>query len=221
MIVGAPSRPSSYTRVKVCGVTRPEDARVACAAGVDAIGLVFWSGSKRYVSLEQAAEICRVLDPFTTVTALMVNASEHQVREILDAVPVNLLQWHGDETPDFCEQWRRPYIRALAVTPSTDLRVEMARYPSARGFLLDAVHQGQFGGTGTRFDWDQVQGKLPGPIVLAGGLNADNVAEGMARLRPMAVDVSSGVESAPGVKDPAKIKRFVEAVRRADEEITV
>ena len=202
-------------QVKVCGITRPEDGRAASALGADAVGLVFWSGSKRAVTVQRAEAICAQLAPFVTVTALLVNAREDEVAALIDALPINLLQFHGDESPTFCEQWSLPYIRALRAEAGADIMAQAARYPNARGFLLDAVHQGQFGGTGTAFDWALVPQEFSRPLILAGGLNPANVAEGIRQVGPQAVDVSSGVESAPGVKDHDKMRRFIEAARAA------
>jgi phosphoribosylanthranilate isomerase len=185
----------------------------AASLGADAIGLVFWSGSQRSVSIASAGAVCETLPPFMTITALMVNPTEAEVELVLRSVPVNLLQFHGDESPEFCEQWQVPYIRALRVQAGVDLAAEAARYPKARGFLLDAVHKGQFGGTGQQFDWALVPESFNRPIILAGGLNPANVGEGIRRLQPIAVDVSSGVESAPGVKDPEKMQRFIDAAK--------
>ena len=202
-------------RVKICGVTRPEDAQAAAQAGADAIGLVFWAQSKRAVSVELAQEICRVLPPFVSAVGLFVNPTDDWVETVVAKVPLDILQFHGDESPAFCEHWQRPYIKALRVQSAAQLRADMTRYPSARALLLDAVHDGQFGGTGARFDWSQVPADLAGKVVLAGGLDADNVALGIQTIHPCAVDVSSGVESEPGVKDPSKIQRFIQAARAA------
>ncbi len=205
----------AVVRVKVCGITREEDALAAASVGADAVGLVFWEGSKRAVSVESAARICRSLPPFVSVVALFVDAEASKVEKVLSSVPVNLIQWHGRETPEFCEQWNFPYLRALPSSACAALEAEMAGYPSARGFLLDAVHQGQFGGTGQAFDWSVIPGTRSRPLVLAGGLDADNVREAITQVRPAAVDVSSGVESAPGIKDPEKMARFVTAAKQA------
>ncbi len=204
-------------QVKICGITRPGDAKEAVAAGAHSIGLVFYAASKRAVSVAQAREICQGLSPFTCITALMVNPQPALVEQVLSELPVNLLQWHGDESPAFCEQWRMPYIRALRAEPGVDLVAEAARYPSARGFLVDAVHEGQFGGTGKTFDWRLLPEAFDRPLILAGGLDVDNVAEGIRQLNPTAVDVSSGVESAPGIKDAEKVQRFINAARTAAE----
>jgi len=150
-----------------------------------------------------------------TITALMVNADADSVDEVLNTVPVNLLQFHGDESPEFCERWSVPYIRALRAQDGRDLAVEAERYPNARGFLVDAVHEGQFGGTGKTFDWSLLRGEFTRPLILAGGLNVENVVAGIQQVNPVAVDVSSGVESAPGIKDSQKMNAFVNAVRVA------
>lgn len=205
-------------QVKICGLTRPEDAQLISQLGVDAVGLVFWSGSRRAVDVGLAQEICAELAPFVTTTALLVNPSDAEVERLLSQVPINLLQWHGDETPGQCERWQLPYIRALKAQPGSDLVAEANRYPKARGFLLDSVHEGQFGGTGKAFDWDLIPESFNRSIVLAGGLNPANVAGAIRAVRPAAVDVSSGVESAPGIKDHDKIRRFMRAVASVDED---
>jgi len=202
-------------RVKICGITRPGDAQVAAQAGADAVGLVFWAQSKRAVSVALAQEICRVLPPFVSAVGLFVNPEPDWVETVVAQVPLDILQFHGDESPVFCESWQRPYIKALRVESAAQLRADMARYVSARALLLDAVHDGQFGGTGATFDWEQVPADLASKVVLAGGLDADNVASGIQLLQPCAVDVSSGVESEPGIKDASKIQRFIQAARAA------
>jgi len=204
-------------QVKMCGITRPEDAVTAVAHGVSALGLLFWSGSSRFVSIEQAREICAVVPPLTPVVGLFVDATEAEVERVLADVPINLLQLHGDETPSFCEQWQVPYIKALKALPGANLLDQAAAFPRARGFLLDAVHNGQFGGTGQAFDWSLVPPEFDRPLVLAGGLNPATVGEAISRIRPAAVDVSSGVEVSPGLKDPEKIRQFMQAVQAAEE----
>ncbi len=201
----------------MCGITRPEDAVTAVAHGVSALGLLFWSGSSRFVSIEQAREICAAVPPLTPVVGLFVDATEAEVERVLADVPINLLQLHGDETPSFCEQWQVPYIKALKALPGANLLDQAAAFPRARGFLLDAVHNGQFGGTGQTFDWSLVPPEFDRPLVLAGGLNPATVGEAISLLRPVAVDVSSGVEVSPGVKDPEKIRQFMQAVQAAEE----
>lgn len=200
-------------QVKICGITRPEDGAAAASLGADAIGLVFWEGSPRAVDIDQARRICDELPPFIAVTALLVNPSEAEVELVINSLPLNVLQFHGDEAPAFCEHWRLPYIRALRAQAGIDLTAEAAKYPYARGFLLDAVHQGQFGGTGHTFDWALVPQSFNRPVILAGGLNPANVGEGICQLRPVAVDVSSGVESSPGIKDHDKMRRFIEVAK--------
>jgi phosphoribosylanthranilate isomerase len=210
------------TRVKICGITRIEDALAAAAAGADAIGLVFHAPSPRRVTREEAAAIVAALPPFITTVALFVDPAEAEVPAVLDRVRPDLLQFHGDEPPDFCRRFGLPYLKALRVRPGVDLLQYAAHYSDARGLLLDAYSHQAHGGTGHSFDWDLIPAGLPTPIILAGGLNPDNVAQAIGQVRPWAVDVSSGVEAAPGgtsprrVKDAAKIAAFIEEVRNAD-----
>lgn len=189
---------------------------MAAASGADAIGLVFYAGSPRAVGLEQAAEIAAAVPPFVTVVALFVDEPVELVERTLQHVPVDLIQFHGEETPAFCRQFARPWVKALRVRPGLDIRTACEQYGGARGVLLDSWQQGVPGGTGRTFDWALAPQDLPLPVVLAGGLNAGNVGAAIARLRPAAVDVSGGVESAPGIKDRTKIARFVAAVRAVD-----
>lgn len=189
---------------------------MAAASGADAIGLVFYAGSPRAVGLEQAAEIAAAVPPFVTVVALFVDEPVELVERTLQRVPVDLIQFHGEETPAFCRQFARPWVKALRVRPGLDIRSACEQYGGARGVLLDSWQQGVPGGTGRTFDWALAPHDLPLPVVLAGGLNAGNVGAAIARLRPAAVDVSGGVESAPGIKDRTKIARFVAAVRAVD-----
>lgn len=207
------------TRIKICGITTPEDARAAIGCGADAIGLVFYPKSPRAVSLQQASEIAAVVPPFVSLVALFVNEPAEQIERILNAVPVDLLQFHGDEAPEYCQNFDRPWIKALRVKPGMDIRAACAPYSTARGVLLDSWQEGIPGGTGKTFDWQLAAQALPLPVVLAGGLHADNVATAIAELRPAAVDVSGGVESAPGKKDTGKIRQFIAAVRTADEKL--
>lgn len=204
------------TRVKICGITRVDDALSAAAAGADAIGLVFYPPSPRAVTVEQAAAICAALPPLVTAIGLFVDADPGRVREVLAQVPLGLLQFHGDETADYCDQFHRPYLKALRVRDDTDIAAAPAAYPRAQGLLLDAYRPGVPGGTGEVFDWARIPAAVAPRIVLAGGLNPANVADAVARVRPWAVDVSGGVEAAPGVKDAQRIEAFVAAVRRAD-----
>ncbi|MBX9762210.1 MAG: phosphoribosylanthranilate isomerase [Pseudomonadaceae bacterium] len=203
----------AVVRSKICGITRVEDALAAAEAGADAIGLVFYAKSPRAVSVQQAREIIAALPPFVTSVGLFVDASRCELGEILDAVPLDLLQFHGDETPDECDHYGRPYIKALRVKPGDDIAAQVARYANARGVLLDTFVPGIPGGTGEAFDWSLVPAQLSKPFILAGGLTAANVAQAIGQLRPFAVDISGGVESAKGIKDAAKIHAFMEAVR--------
>ena len=206
----------SATAVKICGLTRDEDALAAAALGAHALGFVFYSRSPRYVSPQQAASIVRRLPPFVTTVGLFVNADAAEINSVLRAVPLDLLQFHGDEAPDYCAQFERPYIKALRVRPGTDLLQYGERYAGARGLLLDAFVEGIPGGTGSSFDWSLIPESLPLPVVLSGGLNAANVTAAIRRVRPCAVDVSSGVEAAPGIKDVQKMREFFQGVCNAD-----
>lgn len=200
-------------RSKICGITRVEDARVAVDAGADAIGLVFYAPSPRAVSVSQARQIIAALPPFITTVGLFVNATRCEIGEILDAVPLDALQFHGDETPDQCEGHGRPWYKALRVKPGDDIVAKAERYAGASAILLDTFVAGVPGGTGEVFDWSLVPAGLPKPVILAGGLNADNVQQAIAQVRPFAVDVSGGVEREKGIKDALAVRTFVERVR--------
>jgi len=204
------------TRIKICGITRCEDALAAADAGADAIGLVFYPPSPRYIEVAQAAEIAASVPPFVTTVGLFVNADAESIAEVVDRVGIDLVQFHGNECPDYCAGHARPWIRALRMKDDLDLAQEVERFSAARGLLLDAYRPGVPGGTGETFDWGRIPPEIAGRIVLAGGLTPDNVAQAVARVHPWAVDVSGGVESAPGIKDKALITRFVEAVRSGD-----
>lgn len=204
------------TRVKICGITRAEDGRAAAQAGADAIGLVFYLKSPRYVAVQQAQAICRELPPFVSVVALFVNASRQQVAEVLDSVPVDLLQFHGTEQAAQCAGFGRPYIKAIAMKEGCDPLSTMKAHPEASGFLLDAWQPELHGGGGVTFEWAQVPERSARPMILAGGLTADNVSRAVARTRPFAVDVSSGVESEKGIKSVEKIQAFMRGVERGD-----
>ncbi len=206
----------THTRIKICGVTTTADAAAVAAVGADAVGLVFYSRSPRAVTPAQAAEIVRAVPPFVSVVALFVNEPAESIHRIVDSLPINLVQFHGDESAEFCQQFQRPWIKALQVRAGLDLPARSAAFAQARGILLDSWQEGLHGGTGKTFDWDLACRHLPLPLVLAGGLDEHNVGAAIALLRPAAVDVSGGVEQAPGRKDAGKIKRFVAAVRAAD-----
>jgi len=199
-------------RIKICGITRSEDMQTAIAAGADAIGLVFYPPSPRYVDLSTAAGLARAVPPFVTIVGLFVNADPAVVRAALAALPIHLLQFHGDEDEAYCRQFDRPYVKAARVKEGVDLVQYAAAFPSAQAILLDAFVEG-YGGGGKVFDWSLVPDRLGKPIVLSGGLDTSNVGEAILRVRPAAVDVSSGVEATTGVKDAEKIRAFVAAVR--------
>ncbi len=215
-LAAIPLRRGIRTRVKICGITRVEDAFAAVQCGADAIGLVFYERSPRYVSIERAVQLAAALPPFVTVVGLFVNASRDAVRKALGSVSLDVLQFHGDETPAFCEQFHKPYLKAIRVKPGVDLLQYAADYHSAQALLLDAHVEGIPGGTGAVFDWTLIPESLPLPLILSGGLDAENVAAAIEQVRPYAVDVSSGVETSistmKGIKDAAKIARFMHEV---------
>ena len=204
------------TAVKICGITRVEDALAAARAGAHAIGLVFYGPSPRCVAPARAAEIIRVLPPFITTVGLFVDAPAGEVRVALGQAPVQMLQLHGAETPEYCRQFGRPYVKTVRMRPGVDLLQYARDYHDAKALLLDSYVEGLHGGSGDAFDWSLIPGGLPLPVILSGGLTAENVADAVRRVRPSAVDVSSGVESAKGVKDAAKIAAFIKGVRNAD-----
>lgn len=206
------------TRIKICGLTREEDVDAAVAAGADAIGFVFYPPSPRYIAPQRAAELARRIPPFVDVVGLFVNEAPEVVRAACEALPINVLQFHGDEDAACCRQFARPYLRAARVRPGLDLVEFASSFPDARGVLLDAFVEG-YGGGGHVFDWTLIPSNLPSYLVLSGGLTADNVGDAIRRVRPVAVDVSSGVEMSKGIKDHSKIAAFVAAVRKADESI--
>jgi phosphoribosylanthranilate isomerase len=204
------------TRVKICGMTRVEDARAAAAHGADAIGLVFYQPSPRHVTLARAREIAMGAPPFVATVAVFVNPSREEVEEVIRECGVTLLQFHGDEPPEFCAGFSRPYIKAARIRPGLDLIKYLSPYAAARGWMLDAFHDDLWGGTGGSFDWGLVPQQAAKPIILSGGLTIANVADALRRARPYAVDVSSGVETSKGIKDAARIAAFIGAVKRED-----
>jgi phosphoribosylanthranilate isomerase len=208
--------PIGRTRVKICGITRVEDALAAAQAGADAIGLVFYEGSPRQVTVDQAAQIVAALPPCVTVVGLFVNAPRAEVEAVLSAVPIDLLQFHGEETPAACRGYGRRYMKAVRMREGVDLAVEAGRYADAAALLLDAYVPDRHGGTGTRFDWTRVPTALDKPVILAGGLTPDNVAQAIRQTRPYAVDVSGGVEAAKGIKDAIKMRAFVRNVNSVE-----
>ena len=204
------------TRVKICGITRSEDARLAVDAGVDAIGLVFYEKSPRFVTNAQASEISQLIPAFVSRVALFKDADEQQIQSVLQQVEIDLIQFHGSETAAFCERFGRPYLKALGMkAPECDadyLLVSAEKYHTAKALLLDGHAPGEAGGTGETFDWSAIA-TINKPVILAGGLNAANVRQAIEIVHPFAVDVSSGVESAPGIKDKEKVAAFMQQVK--------
>ena len=204
------------TRVKICGITRVEDAQAAATQGADAIGLVFYRPSPRMVTLERARIIAMQTPPFVATVAVFVNPSREEVEQVIRECGVTLLQFHGEESPEFCAGFSRPYIKAARIRTGLDLIKYLAPYASARAWMLDAFHDDLWGGTGGAFDWSVVPERMARPIILSGGLTAENVADAIRRVRPYAVDVSTGVEASKGIKDAAKIAAFIGAVKHED-----
>jgi phosphoribosylanthranilate isomerase len=205
------------TRIKVCGITRAQDAAAAINEGVDALGFVFYQPSPRYVTIEAAVLISRAVPAFVDIVALFVDAPEDYIGAVIKQLKPDLLQFHGAEEPAYCESFERPYIKALRVRSDTDLPVLARQYSSARGLLLDSFQKGVPGGTGETFNWDLIPPSLRNNIILAGGLDDGNVAAAIRQLRPYAVDVSGGVEAEKGIKDAVKIQRFVQQVQAASD----
>ena len=203
------------TRVKICGITRDEDLRATAEAGADAFGLVFYPPSPRFLTLESARQLSRAAPAFLTSVALFVNATEEEVKRVLQVVQPQVLQFHGEETPEFCRAFGVPYVKACRVKTGVDLLEYWRPFSDACGWLADAWVEG-YGGAGTGFDWSLVPAVRTKPLVLSGGLNPENVGEAIRRVKPWGVDVSSGVESAKGAKDAEKIAAFVAEVRNAD-----
>jgi phosphoribosylanthranilate isomerase len=207
---------SERTRIKICGIREAEHARLAAEAGADAIGLVFYGASPRHIRPADAAKVVGALPPYISVVGLFVNADADAVYAVLDELHLDLLQFQGDETPEFCEGFGLPYVRAVRMEKGVDLVEYRRRFPGARALMVDAHVPGQRGGTGQVFDWAELPSKHPAPLILSGGLTAENVGFAIRQVRPWAVDVSSGVESSRGVKDPAKIVEFIRSVRSED-----
>jgi phosphoribosylanthranilate isomerase len=204
-------------RVKICGVTSANASAAAASAGADAIGLVFYPASPRHLAdLELAREIAFAAGPLINVVGLFVNPRPQEVDNVLEQVPLTLLQFHGDETEAFCSRFGRPYLKALRMKQGVDVAAQASLYRSASGVLLDAYHPSMPGGTGEVFDWQRIPQFLPRPLILAGGLRSENIARAVETVRPWAVDVSGGVESSPGVKDPELIREFIERARAVE-----
>jgi len=206
----------SRTRVKICGITRAEDAEAAISAGADALGFVFYAKSARALTAAQAALIIARLPPFVSKVGLFVNANADDVREVLATCSLDLLQFHGDETAAYCESFAKPYMKALRMRDDIDLTAQLAAYSSAAAILLDSYKAGVPGGTGEVFNWERIPSELSLPLVLAGGLRPNNAGAAILACRPYALDVSGGVESAPGIKCADAMTRFIEAVSAAD-----
>ena len=202
------------TRVKICGITRVEDGLYAAELGADAIGLVFYAASPRAVTIEQAQTICAALPPFVTTVGLFVDAPENEIHSVLDAVPLDLLQFHGEETAAECEGFGRPYIKALRMAAGVDVLTAVKAFDGAAGILLDSYQAGVPGGTGQTFDWSRVPSQFERPLILAGGLTPRNVASAIEQVRPYAVDISGGVEATKGIKDRDKMTAFMNEVQR-------
>ncbi|SOD42192.1 phosphoribosylanthranilate isomerase [Nitrosovibrio sp. Nv4] len=200
-------------RVKICGITRVEDALAAVRLGASAIGLVFWRRSARHITPAKAREIVAALPAFTTAVGVYVDPDGGWVEETSSVAGLNLLQFHGSESPEFCQQFTLPYIKAVRVREGVDLLQYATRYTGARGLLLDTYVEGESGGTGHAFDWNLIPRHLPLPLILSGGLHSGNITEAIQQTHPWAVDVSSGVESAKGIKDVEKISAFMQGVR--------
>lgn len=205
-------------RIKICGITNIEDALAAAHCGADAIGLVFFSGSPRAIDSQTAQRIVHALPPLVSSVGLFVNPPAEEVHHILKNVPIDILQFHGDETGEFCQQFHRPYIKAIRTRSIDDIHTAMQTHPKARAFLFDAYHPAQYGGTGQTFDWSMLPEKIDCPWILAGGLNPVNIAQAVRLARPPAVDVSGGVELSKGLKDYSKIKHFIEETHLAQQQ---
>ncbi|MEQ1532574.1 MAG: phosphoribosylanthranilate isomerase [Sideroxydans sp.] len=204
------------TRIKICGITREQNLHAVANSGADAIGLVFYEKSPRHVSVQHAARLMRVVPPFVTVVGLFVNPTADYVRQVLATISLDVLQFHGEESPAFCEQFGKPYLKAIRVKAGVNLVECATEFSGAQGLLLDAFVEGTQGGTGESFDWALIPQNLALPVILSGGLNAGNVAAAIKQVRPYAVDVSSGVEAAKGIKDAAKVAAFIQEVKQID-----
>lgn len=207
---------ASRTRIKICGLRSLEHAHLASACGADSIGLVFHQASSRFIEPLAAERIVRQMPAFTSVTALFLDEIEDWVAQVIDQVDPDYLQFHGNESAHYCDQWQRPYIKAIPMGSVDDISVYANGFPNARGFLLDSHVAGRLGGSGDTFDWSKIPSDFQPPLILAGGLTPDNVADAVNQVRPWAVDVSSGVEASRGVKDPTLIKQFCNEVLRVD-----
>ena len=207
---------SARVRVKICGITRPGDAIIAAQLGADAIGLVFYPQSPRAVTIETAAEIVSVLPPFVTKVGLFVNARPDEINKVINSVMLDALQFHGDENPEQCHGFSRPFFKAVRMQDNVDLKKIAERFQKASALILDTFVEGMQGGTGKTFDWSKIPGDIGKPLILAGGLTAENVKMAIKQVKPYAVDVSGGVELDKGIKDAGKIAEFIKEVRNAE-----
>ena len=205
------------TRIKICGITRVEDAQAAVHSGADALGFIFWERSPRYIAPQKARPVVRSAGAFVATVGVFVNPSHEQVLRAIEDSGISMLQFHGEESAEFCAAFDRPYVKAFKPSQGVDLIKSMSLYGDAAGWLLDAYDEKRVGGTGETFDWNLIPQNLSRPLVLSGGLNVDNIAAAILRVRPYAVDVSSGVEVSKGIKDAARIAAFVQGVRNADQ----
>lgn len=209
----------SRTRVKICGITSAKDAQIAIRFGADALGFIFYEPSKRYIDPIRVAEIVAVLPPFVNTVAVVVDLELEELKRIIRLSGVDYIQFHGSEDPLMCRDVGLPYLKAVRVKPDTDIAAMADRYEDAKGLLLDTFVTDLPGGTGHSFDWSSIPKSMNMPLFLAGGLNSENVHDALVQVRPYGVDISSGVEKSPGIKDPNKVKRFIASVRAADEEL--
>lgn len=221
MVLGMNSVAQSHnrTQIKICGFTQSADAVRAVELGADTLGLVFYPPSSRNITIEQAQAIVAAVPPFTSLTALFLNAEHAEIEKVLAAVPVSLLQFHGTESLEFCQSFNRPWLKSVSMQSTADLSDYCAAYEGARGFLLDSNAAGAAGGSGHVFDWSLIPANINAPLVLAGGLDVENVRQAVLTVQPCAVDVSTGVESAKGIKDTDLMRRFIAEVKAADEQI--
>jgi len=211
---------NSRTRIKICGITRVEDGIAAVSLGADAIGLVFYPPSPRYVAVEQARSIIQALPPFVTTVGLFVNADRHEVEAVLEQIPLSLLQFHGDEDAAYCSSFDMRYIKAVSMKEGVDLHQVTEKFSAASGLLVDTYHPGIPGGTGESFDWNRLPADLSLPLILAGGLAPDNITRAVLEVSPYAVDVSSAVEARKGIKDSVKMSQFTRGVSEADVQLS-
>lgn len=205
------------TRIKFCGMTRKEDILAAVEMGVDAVGMILYQGSKRAIDLQKAAELTQCIPPFVSLVAVLVNPERSLVQQILRDLPLHCLQFHGEETPEFCESFQFPYIKAIPAVDKNQIMEQSRRYLHAKAILLDTPVNNEHGGTGISFDWDRIPEKLEKPLILAGGLNAQNIGEAVQKIHPYAVDLCSGIEERAGIKDRKKMLAFIQSLQSGEQ----